>query len=141
MGINLQRIEHLAKSAPGATRTQDRGLSLSTYGPDSGEKRSNNAEIGVQPRTNQIKATPTAADAMPTIRNQLSGVLITLSIARLRWAGKAAKISPSMANTRPSATTKSFMPDQPATLRPVYFGAPSAGLAGPPGLPPEGSTK
>src|SRR5882757_1262660 len=63
-----------------------------------------------QPRTSQTTSKPTTAEPMPIARNVASGVSSTLATARLAWPGKAAKTSPSIMNTRPTAARKSYMP-------------------------------
>ena len=49
------------------------------------------------------------AEPIPIARNDISGVCITLVIARLAAAGKAAKIRPSITKTSPSAAKKSVI--------------------------------
>src|SRR5258705_3118290 len=76
---------------------------------DLGGKRwahSRRTEI-TQPRTNQTMMIPSAADTTPAMRKELSGDSSALAASRFAAPGKAAKISPSMASTRPMATTKS----------------------------------
>ena len=68
----------------------------------------------LQPRINQISTTPKIADTMPAIRSDASGLSSALAASRLARPGKAAKMSPSMTNTRPRATTNSGMSRQSA---------------------------
>ena len=61
------------------------------------------------PRTSHTSTTPDTADAIPTRRSGPSAVSSTCAMAFFAAAGLAAKISPSITNTRPSATMKSVM--------------------------------
>jgi len=62
---------------------------------------------GGHPRTTQINTRPITADMIPATRNEVSGLSIAVAASRLAAAGKAAKSSPSMTNTRPIATRNS----------------------------------
>src|ERR1700692_4214219 len=62
-----------------------------------------------QPRTSQISTRPITADAMPAMRNDMSGLSKALAAKRLAAAGKPAKTRPSMTRTRPMATMNSDM--------------------------------
>ena len=59
------------------------------------------------PRTSQTISTPSKALMMPAIRSVPSGVSSAVAASRFATAGDAAKMSPSMASTRPIATRKS----------------------------------
>ena len=69
------------------------------------------------PRTSQTSTTPRTAEPIPTMRNGPSGRFQHVRHRVLRAAGLAAKISPSITNTRPSATRKSDMRGQPVERR------------------------
>jgi len=59
------------------------------------------------PRTSQIRSTPSKALMIPAIRSDPSGVPRALAASRFATPGSAAKMSPSMASTKPIATRKS----------------------------------
>ena len=72
---------------------------------------------------------------MPTRRNAASGVSMTWPMARLVTPGNAANKSPSMANTKPSATRKSYIRSNrhirgAAQAPPTYLYLGAAGSAG-----------
>src|SRR6516225_5164737 len=64
------------------------------------------------PRTSHTRVIPRTADTTPAIRREFSGDSSALAASRFAAPGKAAKISPSMANTSPIATMKSDIADQ-----------------------------
>jgi hypothetical protein len=61
------------------------------------------------PRTSHKIAKPNMALKSPTKRNPWSGVCVITATARLAASGNAAKMSPSMTNTSPSAAKKSVI--------------------------------
>src|SRR5262249_1258229 len=66
-----------------------------------------------QRRISQTSTKPSSALARPIARSTASGVSSTAVTACLAFSGNAAKIKPSMTNTRPRATRKSDMkPDR-----------------------------
>ena len=69
------------------------------------------------PRMNHTSTTPTIAEAIPTTRNGPSAVSSTCAIAFFAADGLTAKISPSITKTRPSATMKSALREQPEWRR------------------------
>src|SRR5262249_13038574 len=72
------------------------------------------------PRTSQIISPPSKALTMPAIRSDPSGVSSALAASRLATPGNAAKISPSIASTKPIATRKSCIAATPrCRLMPV----------------------
>src|SRR5215813_1153941 len=78
------------------------------------------------PRTSQITTTPSKALTIPAIRSSPSGVSSAVAASRLARPGSAAKINPSIARTRPTATRKSRI--APARCR-LLFGRADASLA------------
>jgi hypothetical protein len=84
------------------------------------------------PRTSQIRSTPSKALTMPAIRSDPSGVSSALAASRLATPGSAAKMSPSMASTKPTATRKSRIARRLVeSFRPAsLLGRGGTGLAG-----------
>ena len=112
-------------------------------GPALGRDGARDYEDAAYPRTNHTSSTPRIADAIPTMRSGPSAVSSTCAIAFFAADGLTAKISPSITNTRPSATMKSAMRDNrngaagergAAVTILAYFFASSRGL-------PAGSAK
>src|SRR5262249_15601773 len=81
------------------------------------------------PRTSQITSTPSKALMIPAIRSSPSGVSRAVAARRLARAGSAAKISPSIASTRPTATRKSRIAQTPRRAADLLFGRAGASLA------------